>query len=218
MRWSRLRGYDSVGVMSCSMALLCRMRIIIAIFGLAFIPFFASAQSLVFDEPSSMSSSVTTGGNGASIGWLNYEISGIKFAYDYLSLSNIMLVSSSTPYTILGVRVINQAGYVSYGNEIDCGEMRDYSFFDHLSSLASETSGASSYSDDNFIHCTEDAVFSQSGGSGIVVIAYVPYDTRMIVFSDIHGISFGLAVIIVILFLMVVGMLWNKLFKTRPWL
>lgn len=162
-----------------------------------------------------MSSSASTNGNGANIAFPNYEYTGIQYAYDYLPTgSPTTLISSSSPYTILGVRAFNQAGYVSYSNNLSCGENRDWSFFDYISSLASETSGASSFSDDNFIHCTTNAVYSQSGGSGIVVVAYVPYDTRILAVNKKFSKDeiYTLVMIGLIIFLIP---LWRFMFRIR---
>lgn len=186
-----------------------KTSVYIAIIGILFI---GSGTCYALTSSSSPSSSVSSGGTGASI-----DV-GVPGYPDSMWASSDLetVVSTTTPWTILSFAALDETNGVD-NFTCDGGttflpiqSMNAYSFSAGFG-LPIEMSMFGPW------HCTGSLQNALAGT--YAVVQYVPYDTRVVSSStaSLSDVSFALAIIIVILFLMVIGFMYNNMTHKKPW-
>lgn len=168
-------------------------------------------QIPVIDNPiiNSVSAGDIQGGEYLGIGNPDYEDSFVQSAV--ILGTPVTVISSTTPYTILSLSFFF---YNDSGAYVKCGDDDLISGMNSGRATALISPFARSY--DVQLHCSSDLVFYNSD-FGVVEVQYVPYDTRVGSKSTLSDVVFGLGIIIVILFLAVVGFVFNKVIGRKKW-
>lgn len=141
-------------------------------------------------------------------------------------LTSTILISTSTPYTILAYFIGDPSPFdINTDADILCNSVSILPFTedsDYAQYLFSQSGVFNSYAP---VHCSGNLTVQDPASYETVAVQYVPYDTRLS--SDgsatstqsatLVDIAFGLALIITLLFLMVCGFMYNNITSKKPW-